>query len=214
MPVQYNMNPFSALKIVYGDMRDGFTKNDFELNENERGIVVPFALKEFLSGYAYLPVNRQSDSVRFFHPNLMTILHFSADNIGTLSLLSVGRVGEYQVAVKNEAAEDPRIYLVKLGTQNDTQVLPSDDLISELIKVMLCNLLLTMKGAVIAEQPEEAVRLLRENFVDLEQIACDPKLSREYSFNYSEETRTFAVAEFVKGELFRFFFVRNEDFKH
>lgn len=201
------MDPFSVLKIVYGDTTDGFEKEDFEANENERGIILPFLLKDFLSKYAYLPVNRQSSSVRFFHPNLMTVMHFSAENIGELKLLCVGRVGEYQVSVKNEPSEDPRIFLIRLGTQSETQVLPSDDLISELIKVMLCNQLLTMKGAVIAEEPEVAVRLMRENGVDLDQIKCDPKLSREYSFNYSEQTRTFAVAEFVKGEFLRFFFV-------
>lgn len=208
MPVQYNMNPFSVLKIVYEDESDGFEKKEFEENENGRGIIVPFVLKDFLLKYAYLPVNRQSNSVKFFHPNLMTVMHFTAENIGELSLLCVGRVGEYQIAVKNEPSEDPRVFLVYLSTQNETQVLPSDDLISELIKVMLCNLLLTMKGAVIADEPEDAVRLMRENGVDFEQIANDSKLSREYSFNYSEETKTFAVAEFVKGELARFFFVR------
>ena len=207
------MDPFSVLKVVYGDTTDGFEKSDFESNETGRGIVMPFLLRDFLAKYAYLPVNRQSTSVRFFHPNLMTVMHFTAEGIGELTLLCVGRVGEFQIAVKNEPSEDPRVFLVRLGTKSETQVLPSDDLISELIKVMLCNQLLTMKGAIIAEEPEDAVRLMRENGIDLDQIACDPKLSREYSFNYSEETETFAVAEFVKGEFLRFFFVRNEEFK-
>ncbi|MCH5207378.1 MAG: hypothetical protein J1F04_00730 [Oscillospiraceae bacterium] len=213
MPVQYNMDPFSVLKIIYGDTTDGFEREEFETNENERGIVPPFLLKDFLFKYAYLPVNRQSKSVKFFHPNLMNVMRFSAENIGELNLLCVGRVGEYQIAVKNEQSEDPRVFLVYLSTQSDTQVLPSDDIISELIKVMLCNLLLTMKDATIAETPEDAVRLLRENGVNLDEIRCDPTLSREYSINYSEETQTFAVAEFVKGEFFRFFFVKSKDFK-
>ena len=212
MPVQYNMKPFAILKIIYGDATDGFEKNEFEVNENERGIIMPYLLKEFLAKYAYLPVNRQSGSVRFFHPNLMTIMHFSAEEFGDLALLCVGRVGEYQIAVKNEASEDPRVFLIHLGTQAETQVLPSDDVISELIKVMLCNVLMGIKSVFIAEEPEDAVRLLRENGVDLEKIECDPLLKREYTFCYSEETRTFVIAEFVQGNLARFFFVRNEAF--
>lgn len=213
MPVQYNMNPFTALKIIYGDTTDGFAKNEFELNEKERGIVLPFLLKDFLLRYAYLPINRLSDSVRFFHPNLMTIMNFSAENIGNLSLLSVGRVGEYQVAVKNEAAENPRIYLVRLGTQNEMQVLPSDDTVSEILKVMLCGVLLKNDNAIIADDPQLAVRLMRENGVDFYRITNDPDLRREYSVCFSEETRTFTVGEFIDGKVTRFFFVSSEEFK-
>lgn len=212
MSVQYNMKPLPALQTIYGSITDGFTKNDFELNENSRGIVVPFLLKEFLSKYAYLPVNRQGGSLRFFHPNLMTVMKFAAGKT-ELSLLCIGRIGEFQIAVKNEASEDPRIFLIKLDAQGKTKVLPSDDIVSELIKVMICNLLLTMKSAVIADKPEDAVRLLIENGVDLDKIEYSPKLSREYSLNFSEETHTFAVAELVKGEFVRFFFVKNNEFR-
>lgn len=205
------MEPFSILKIIYGDKTDGFTKEDFESNENNRGIILPFLLKEFLLKYAYMPVNRQSGSVRFFHPNLMSIMRFSAENIGEMSLLSVGRVGEYQIAVKNEVSEDPRIFLVRFGTQSETQVLPSDDVISELIKVMLCSRILAMKGAVTADEPEMAARLLKENGIDIDQIKNDPTLKREYAFCYCEETRTFVIGEYVKGELMRFFFYRKEE---
>lgn len=207
------MNPFSALKIIYGDRTDGFTNNDFELNENERGIVIPFLLKDFLSKYAYLPINRQSDSVRFFHPNLMTKMRFSTENNGKLSLLIVGRVGEYQVSVKNEASENPRIYLIRLGTQDEMQLLPSDDTVSEILKVMLCGVLLKNENAIIADDPEIAVKLLHENGVDLYQIENNPNLRREYSLCFSEETRTFTVAEYIEGKVTRFFFVRNENFK-
>ena len=211
--VQYNMNPLSALKIIYGDRTDGFTNDDFELNENERGIVIPFLLKDFLSKYAYLPINRQSDSVRFFHPNLMTKMRFSTENNGKLSLLIVGRVGEYQVSVKNEASENPRIYLIRLGTQDEMQLLPSDDTVSEILKVMLCGVLLKNENAIIADDPEIAVKLLHENGVDLYQIENNPNLRREYSLCFSEETRTFTVAEYIEGKVTRFFFVRNENFK-
>ena len=207
------MNPLSALKIIYGDRTDGFTNDDFELNENERGIVIPFLLKDFLSKYAYLPINRQSDSVRFFHPNLMTKMRFSTENNGKLSLLIVGRVGEYQVSVKNEASENPRIYLIRLGTQDEMQLLPSDDTVSEILKVMLCGVLLKNENAIIADDPEIAVKLLHENGVDLYQIENNPNLRREYSLCFSEETRTFTVAEYIEGKVTRFFFVRNENFK-
>lgn len=210
MPVQYNMEPFSVLKIIYGDKEDGFTKEDFEVNETNRGIILPFVLKDFLLKYAYMPVNRQSGSVKFFHPNLMSVMRFSAENIGEMSLLSVGRVGEYQIAVKNEVSEDPRIFLVHFGTQNETQVLPSDDVISELIKVMLCSRILATKGAVTADEPETAVKLLKENNIDIDQIKNDPTLKREYSFSFCEETRTFVIGEFVQGELVRFFFYQLE----
>ena len=210
--MQYNLEPMSAIKILYGDRTDGFTKNDFQVNETERGIVLPFLLKDFLARYAYMPINRQGDSVRFFHPNLMTVMRFTAEK-ASLSLLIVGRVGEYQVAVKNEVSEDPRIYLILLGTQNETQILPSDDTISEILKVMLCGILLKNDSTVIADDPQLAVRLLRENGVDLYQINNNPELRREYSLCFSEETRTFTVAEYIEGSVTRFFFVTNEEFK-
>ncbi|MDE6727504.1 MAG: hypothetical protein K2J80_06145, partial [Oscillospiraceae bacterium] len=128
-----------------------------------------------------------------------------------LSLLIIGRVGEFEITVADEQSDDPTVFLMK-NTPDQAQLMPSDDTLSELFKVMLCGVMLKTSGAVIADEPELAVRLLRENHFDPEQIVNAPALHREYSIGFCEETRTFMAAEFTEGELARFFFLRNENF--
>lgn len=211
MAVLYNVEPFKAMKILYQGAVDGFPEEDFARNEKGRGIVLPPMLKRFLTDYGYMTVNRLSSSVRMLHPNIMTRRVFRYGGDCELPLLIIGRVGGFQVAISNESAADPEIFLLR-QTPEQTQILPSDDTISELFKVMVCGVLLKCEGAVIADDPRLAVRLLKENGVDLLKITFDPKLRREYSLCFSEELRTFTAAEFVEGELARFFFVRSEKF--
>lgn len=211
MAVLYNVEPFKAMKILYQGETDGFPEEDFTRNEKERGIVLPRMLKRFLADYGYMTVNRLSDSVRILHPNIMTKRVFEYGGGRKLPLLIIGRVGEFQVAISDENADDPVIFLLK-QTHEQTQILPSDDTISEIFKVMVCGVLLKSKDAVIADDPQLAVKLLKENGVDLLQIRFDPRLRREYSLCFSEEMRTFTAGEFIEGELSRFFFVRSENF--
>lgn len=211
MSVLYNIDPFTALNIVYHGETDGFSDEDFERNEQERGLFVPQILKNFLKQYGYASVNRLSDSVRILHPNLMSERVFTYGDGRQLYLLIVGRVGEFQVAIANHAEYDPEIFLLKV-TPEETQILPSDDTISEIFKVMICGVLIKTKGARIVDEPEDAVRLLRDNGVDLERIEHNPVLRREYSICYSEELRSFVAAEFVEGSLARFFYASSEDF--
>lgn len=211
MAVLYNIDPFSALDIVYHGETDGFPDEDFKRNEEERGLFVPQILKNFLSRYGYASVNRLSDSVRILHPNLMSERVFTYGDEKQLYLLIVGRVGDFQVAISNHADYDPEIYLLKV-TPDETQILPSDDTISEIFKVMICGVLIKTEGARIVDDPEEAVRLLRENGVDLERIEHNPVLRREYSICYSEELRSFVAAEYVEGSLARFFYASSEQF--
>ncbi len=211
MAVLYNIDPFSALEIIYQGKTDGFPDEDFERNERERGIVVPQILKNFLKSYGYMTVNRLSDSVRILHPNIMSQRVFRYGDNGELPLMMVGRVGEFQVAIADKAEYDPEIFLLKT-TPEQTQILPSDDTISEIFKVMTSGVLLKTENAVIADDPETAVRLLRENGIDLERIEYNRLLRREYSLSFNEKLRTFTVAEFVEGELSRFFFARSENF--
>lgn len=212
MAVLYNIDPFSALEIIYQGKTDGFSDEDFVRNERERGIVVPQILKNFLKSYGYMSVNRLSDSVRILHPNIMSQRVFRYGDNGVLPLLIVGRVGDFQVAIAEDNGEfDPEIFLLQT-TPEQTQLLPSDDTISEIFKVMTSGVLLKTENAVIADDPEVAVRLLRENGIDLESIEYNRLLRREYSLCFSEKLRTFVVAEFVEGELSRFFFARSESF--
>ena len=211
MAVLYNIDPFSALEIIYQGKTDGFPDEDFERNERERDIVVPQILKNFLKSYGYLSVNRLSDSVRILHPNLMSQRVFRYGENEKLPLMIVGRVGEFQVAIAEKAEYDPEIFLLK-NTPEQTQILPSDDTISEIFKVMTSGVLLKTENAVIVDDPEVAVRMLRENGIDLECIEYNRLLRREYSLCFAEKPRTFAVAEFVEGELSRFFFARSENF--
>ncbi len=211
MAVLYNIEPFAAMKILYQGETDGFPQADFERNEKERGIVLPQMLKRFLADYGYMSVNRLLDSARMLHPNIMTKRVFRYGDGKELPLLIIGRVGEFQVAIPDGNAPDPEIFLLR-QTPQQTQILPSDDTISELFKVMVCGVLLKNDGAVIADDPQLAVRLLHENDVDLMKITYDPKLRREYSICFTEELRTFTAAEFIEGEMARFFFVRSEKF--
>lgn len=213
MAVLHNLDPFDAMRIFYGGETDGFPEEDFSANIKTRDIILPPNLHRFLREYGYMTVNRQSDSPRFIHPNIMTKRVFRYGEDKEMPLLIIGRVGEFEITIvdENSAEEDPAVFLMKT-TPAGAQLMPSDDTLSELLKVMLCGLILKSSGAMIADEPELAVRLLRENGFDPELIENDPELHREYSIGFSEETRTFMAAEFSEGELARFFFLRNESF--
>lgn len=211
MPVLYDLEIFPALRIAFGDSSDGFSEEDFAINERERGLYVPEILKRFLERYGYMPLNRLSDSVKFLHPNIMSERFFHYGEDGELPLTIVGRVGEFQVAIADKKSVDPEIFLIK-QTPEEVQILPSDDTITEIMKVMLCGVLLRNEHARIVDSPRLAVKLLRENGVDLDRITNNPRLRREYVLCFSDETRTFTVAEFVEGEVVRFFFASDESF--
>lgn len=211
MATLYNIDSFTALKIIYQGETDGFPAEDFMVNERERGITLPTVLKRFLLDYGYMTVNRISDSVRWLHPNIMSERVFKYGENSELPLTLIGRLQDFQVAISDSSAEDPTIFLLKIAP-NETQILPSDDTLTEIFKVQTCSVLMNFDGAVTADEPELAARLLRENAVNPELIANNPRLRREYSLNFSEEMRTFVVAEYIEGELSRFFFIRNEQF--
>lgn len=211
MATLYNMNPFAALKIIYQNATDGFEAEDFMINERERGITLPTVLKRFLLDYGYMTVNRISDSVRWLHPNIMSERVFKYGENSELPLTLIGRLQDYQVAISDTSADDPTIFLLKTAS-NETQILPSDDTLTEIFKVQTCSVLMNYDDSITANEPELAARLLRENAVNPELIANNPKLRREYSLNFSEEMRTFVVAEYIEGNLSRFFFIRNEQF--
>lgn len=211
MSVLYNIDPFTALNIFYHGETDGFSEADFERNEQGREIFIPQILKNFLTRYGYMSVNRLSDSVRILHPNLMSERVFSYGDGRQLQLMLMGRVGEFQVGIADRSEYDPEIFLLKV-TPEETQILPSDDTISEIFKVMACGIIIKTPGARIITDPEEAVALLRDHNIDLDLIEHNPKLRREYSICFSEERRAFVAAEFVEGELARFFYAWSEEF--
>ncbi len=211
MAVLHNLDAFDALKIFYQGETDGFSEDDFAANLKSRVIVLPTVLHRFLREYGYMAVNRLSDAPRFIHPNIMTKRIFRYGDNKELPLLIVGRVGEFEITVLDEPSNDPCVFLMKI-TPNQAQLLPSDDTLTELFKVMLVNLIMKTDGAVAADDPELAVKLLRENGFDIEKIENNPALHREYSIGFSEETRTFMAAEFNGGELARFFFLSSEKF--
>lgn len=211
MAVLHNLDPFDAMKIYYQGEADGFPEDDFAENLKTRGIILPTILHRFLREYGFMTVNRQSDAPRFIHPNIMTKRIFRYGEGKELPLLIIGRVDEFEITVIDEVSDDPTVLLMK-NTPTQAQVLPSDDTLSELFKVMFCALMMKTTGAIVADEPELAARLLRENGFDLEAITNDPKLHREYSICFSEEVRTFTAAEFSEGELAKFFFLRSERF--
>lgn len=210
MAVIHNLEPFEALKIYCRGETDGFPEEDFAVNLKTRGIVLPAILHRFLREYGFMPVNRQSNAPRFIHPNIMTKRIFRYGEGKQLPLLIIGRVGDFEITVLDEKSEDPAVMLMKT-TKDGAQLLPSDDKLSELFKVMLCGMMIK-EGAIAADEPELAVKLLRENGFDIDEIRNDPSLHREYSLSFSEETRTLMAAEFSEGELAGFFFLRSESF--
>ena len=210
MSVLHNLNPFDALKIFYQGETDGFPEEDFIQNVNVRGIELPSILQRFLRDYGFMTVNRLSEAPRFIHPNIMTKRIFRYGDGKQLPLLIIGRVGDFEITVLDEKSDDPTVLLMK-STPEQTQLLPSDDTLSELFKVMLCGLMIK-NGAVVADSPETAVKLMRENGFDLDELVNNPVLHREYNICFSEEMRTFMAAEFNLGELSRFFFLRSEKF--
>lgn len=211
MAALHNLDVFDALKIYYQGETDGFAEEEFSRNLKTRDILVPGILHEFLRQYAYMTVNRQSDAPHFIHPNIMTKRIFRYGEGKQMDLLIIGRVGEYEITVSDAPSRNPTVLLMK-NTQEGAQLLPSDDTLTELFKVMFCGIMSKTNGAVIADEPELAVRLLRQNGFDIEKIYNDPKLRREYTLCFSEDTRTFMAAEFNENELSRFFFLRSEKF--
>ena len=211
MAVLHNLDPFDALKIFYQGETDGFPEEDFAENLKTRGIILPPILHRFLREYGFMTVNRQSDAPRFIHPNIMTKRIFRYGEGKELPLLIIGRVEDFEITVIDEKNDDPAVLLMK-NTPKQAQVLPSDDTLSELFKVMFVALMMKTNGAIVADEPELATRLLRENGFDLEAITNNPVLHREYSLCFSEDLRTFTAAEFKEGELEKFFFLRSERF--
>lgn len=211
MAVLHNLDPFDALKIYYQGGTDGFPEEDFAENLKTRDIMLPTVLHRFLREYGFMTVNRQSDAPRFIHPNIMTKRIFRYGEGKELPLLIIGRVDDFEITVTDEESDDPTVLLMK-NTPLQAQVVPSDDTLSELFKVMFCTMMMKANGAIIADEPELATRLLRENGFDLDAITNDKSLHREYSIGFSEEVRTFMAAEFSEGEFARFFFLRSERF--
>lgn len=210
MAVLYNMEPFEVLKILYGSRTDGIPEEDFERNKRERGIDVPQNIKRFLENYAYFSVNQQS-YIKLIHPNIMTPYIFTDFDGTKLPLICIGRTGEFKAAVCEGNVPDPAVFLIKTAG-GPVEITLSNTSVFELIKGNLFTVFAKMRRAVIAEEPKQAVRLLHEFDVDLDEIEKSAEHSGKFIFNFNEETRTFIVADFSSGELSRFLFVTDEIF--
>ena len=210
MAVLYNMEPFEVLKILYGSRTDGIPEEDFELNKRERGIEVPQNIKRFLENYAYFSVNQQS-YIKLIHPNIMTPYIFTDFDGTKLPLICVGRTGEFKAAVCEGNVPDPAVFLIK-AAGGPVEITLSNTTIFELIKGNLFSVFAKMRQAVIAEEPKQAVRLLHEFDVDLDEIEKSAERSGKFLFSFNEEKRAFVVADFSSGELSRFLFVTDENF--
>lgn len=210
MAVLYNMEPFEVLKILYGSRTDGIPEEDFERNKLERGIDVPQNIKRFLENYAYFSVNQQS-YIKLIHPNIMTPYIFTDFDGTKLPLICVGRTGEFKAAVCEGNVPDPAVFLIK-AAGGPVEITLSNTTIFELIKGNLFSVFAKMRQAVIAEEPKQAVRLLHEFDVDLDEIEKSAERSGKFLFSFNEEKRAFVVADFSSGELSRFLFVTDENF--
>lgn len=210
MAVLYNMEPFEVLKILYGSRTDGIPEEDFERNKLERGIEVPQNIKRFLENYAYFSVNQQS-YIKLIHPNIMTPYIFTDFDGTKLPLICVGRTGEFKAAVCEGNVTDPAVFLIKTAG-GPVEITLSNTTIFELIKGNLFSVFAKMRQAVIAEEPKQAVKLLHEFDVDLDEIEKSAERSGKFLFSFNEEKRAFVVADFSSGELSRFLFVTDENF--
>ena len=122
----------------------------------------------------------------------------------------MGRVGEFEIAIA-DGMVDPTICLLRISPEQ-IQILPSDDTLTEIFKVMTTGLILRTDGTIIAEEPQVAVDMMKENGFDLNRINHNPRLRREYSISFSDVTRTFMTVEFSDGEFERFIFLGNEKY--
>ncbi len=210
MAVLYNMEPFEVLKILYGNRTDGIPEEDFERNKSERGIDVPQNIKRFLENYAYLSVNQQS-YIKLIHPNIMTPYIFTDFDGTKLALVCVGRTGEFKAAVCEGNVSDPAVFLIK-AAGGPVEITLSNTTIFELIKGNLFSVFAKMRGAIIADEPQQAVMLLRKFDVDLDEIEKSAEHSGKFLFCFNEEKQTFVVADLSSGELSRFLFITDENF--
>ena len=210
MAVLYNLEPFEVLKILYGSRTDGIPEDDFERNKLERGIDVPQNIKRFLENYAYLSVNQQS-YIKLIHPNIMTPYIFTDFDGTKLPLVCIGRTGEFKAAVCEGNVPDPAVFLIKTAG-GPVEITLSNTSVFELIKGNLFSVFAKMRRAVVAEEPKQAVRLLHEFDVDLDEIEKSAERSGKFLFCFNEEKQTFVVADFSSGELSRFLFVTDENF--
>lgn len=210
MAVLYNLEPFEVMKILYGGKTDGIPEADFEKNKLERGIEIPQNIKVFLEKYAYMSVNRQ-DFIKLIHPNIMTPFTF-IDSDGTKRpIVCIGRTGEFRAAVCEGNVPDPAVFLIK-AAGGPVEITLSNTTVFELIKGNLFSVFLKMRGNIIADKPEQAVRLLIENNVDPTEIEKAAERSGKYVFCFNEERQTFVVADYSSGELSRFIFARDDAF--
>lgn len=204
------MEPFEVLKILYGNRTDGIPEEDFERNKSERGIDVPQNIKRFLENYAYLSVNQQS-YIKLIHPNIMTPYIFTDFDGTKLALVCVGRTGEFKAAVCEGNVSDPAVFLIK-AAGGPVEITLSNTTIFELIKGNLFSVFAKMRGAIIADEPQQAVMLLRKFDVDLDEIEKSAEHSGKFLFCFNEEKQTFVVADLSSGELSRFLFITDENF--
>ena len=204
------MEPFEVLKILYGSRTDGIPEEDFERNKLERGIDVPQNIKRFLENYAYFSVNQQS-YIKLIHPNIMTPYIFTDFDGTKLPLICIGRTGEFKAAVCEGNVPDPAVFLIKTAG-GPVEITLSNTSVFELIKGNLFSVFAKMRRAVVAEEPKQAVRLLHEFDVDLDEIEKSAERSGKFLFCFNEEKQTFVVADFSSGELSRFLFVTDENF--
>ena len=210
MAVLYNLEPFEVLKILDGSRTDDIPEEDFERNKLERGIDVPQNIKRFLENYAYLSVNQQS-YIKLIHPNIMTPYIFTDFDGTKLPLVCIGRTGEFKAAVCEGNVPDPAVFLIKTAG-GPVEITLSNTSVFELIKGNLFSVFAKMRRAVVAEEPKQAVRLLHEFDVDLDEIEKSAERSGKFLFSFNEEKQTFVVADFSSGELSRFLFVTDENF--
>ncbi len=210
MAVLYNLEPFDVTKILCGGKTDGIPEADFERNKTERGIEVPQNIRIFLEKYAYMAVNRQ-EFIKLIHPNLMTPYTFTDIDGTKLPLVCIGRTGEFKAAVCEGNVPDPAVFLIKTAGR-PVEITLSNTTVFELIKSNLFSVFLKMRGSVIADKPEQAVRLLIENDVSPAEIDKAAERSGKYVFCFNEEKQTFVVADYSSGELSRFIFTHDENF--
>ncbi len=210
MAVLYNLTPIEAMKILYNDETHGVWNGDFIKNE-KRGIVVPGLLREFLENYGYFPINFTEGSVHLDNPDDMYKFNFNY-NGNELNLMAVGSYGDNILAADISGDYDPELFLGEKNDNDKVEIKYYVGRTTNILKIMLCNVLLCYEQAKIYTGEENDV--LTSNGVDKDKLESKKDYSvrfnennnfivsnvKDYAVCYNEDSKTFIISEYSSGD--------------
>ncbi len=193
MAMLYNLDPFSAMEIFYGGEKNGVWNGDIIKNEKKRGLVLPYAVREFMENFGYLDVNRNEGSFQFFHPDDMWQFGLETDS-GEVPIIVIGIFGNYLLGIRTDTEELKAAFGER--TDDGTEWSPADVNFSGILTTMFVSLLFKSEGHEIYKDGYEIYSEIKKQGGERSKILPGYGCPQHFSLNYNEENERFYIAEF------------------